>query len=163
MDPNSPLADALKGLLTELAVGPPGGSAFVLNPGDRGLLESLRALSASQASTRPQGRPSIAAHVHHLRYGLSLINRWARGEDPYSDANWSESWRHHQVNDTEWAELVTALAREIRNWQEAMALPRPQEGASLRETIGSIVHLAYHLGAIRQVDAATAGPREPSG
>ena len=162
MDPNSPLVDALKGLLTELAVGPPGGSAFVLNPGDRGLLESLRALSASQASTRPQGRPSIAAHVHHLRYGLSLINRWARGEDPYSDANWSESWRHQQVNATEWAELVTGLAREIRNWQEAVALPRPQEGTSLRETIGSIVHLAYHLGAIRQVDAATAGPRETS-
>jgi hypothetical protein len=163
MDPNSLLVDALKGLLTELSVGPPGQSAYVLNPGDRGLLESLRALSAAQASARPQGRPSIASHVHHLRYGLSLINRWARGEDPYSDANWSESWRHQQVNDAEWPELVTGLAREIRNWQEAMALPRPQEGAALRETIGSIVHLAYHLGAIRQVHAAAAGPREQSG
>ena len=161
MNQNPGLVEALRGLLTELADGPPD-AAYVLNQGDRGLLASLRGLSSAQASARPQGRSSIASHVHHLRYGLSLINRWARGEDPYGDANWSESWRHQQVNATEWAELVTGLAREIRTWQEAVALPRPQEGTSLRETIGSIVHLAYHLGAIRQVDAATAGPRETS-
>ena len=98
--------------------------------------------------------------MHHLRYGLGLINRWALGEDPYGDATWSESWRRQQVNDAEWAELVSGLEHEIRNWQKAMALPRPQEGAVLRETIGSVVHLAYHLGAIRQLDAAAAGPRE---
>lgn len=160
MDQISPLVDALRGLLTELADGPKD-AAYFLNRGDRGLLASLRSLSATQASARPQGRPSVASHVHHLRYGLSLINRWARGENPYDDADWSESWRHQQVNDTEWAELVAGLEREIRNWQSAMALPRPQEAGALRETIGSIVHLAYHLGAIRQVDAAAAGPREP--
>jgi hypothetical protein len=159
MNQNSPLLDALHGLLTELADGP-SDAAYVLNRGDRGLLASLGSLSAAQASARPQGHSSIASHVHHLRYGLSLINRWARGEDPYGDANWSESWRHQQVNDTDWAELVTGLGREIRNWQEAVPLPRPLDGASLRETIGSVVHLAYHLGAIRQLDAAAAGPRE---
>ena len=159
MDRNSPLVDALRGLLREAADGP-SDAAYFLNRGDRGLLASLRAVSAAQASARPQGRSSIASHVHHLRYGLGLINRWARGEDPYGDADWSESWRHQQVNDNDWSELVTGLEREIRNWQDAMALPRPQEGAALRETIGSLVHLAYHLGAIRQIDAAAAGPRE---
>ena len=159
MDQRSPLVDAIRGLLTELADGPPD-AAYVLNRGDRGLLASLRSLSAAQASARPQDRSSIASHVHHLRYGLGLINRWALGEDPYSDANWSESWRRQQVNDAEWAELVAGLEHEIRNWQKAMALPRPPEGAVLRETIGSVVHLAYHLGAIRQLDAAAAGPRE---
>ena len=159
MNQNSALVEALRGLLTELANGPPD-AAYVLNRGDRGLLGSLRSLSAAQASARPQGRSSIASHVHHLRYGLGLINRWARGEDPYSDANWSESWRHQQVNNAEWTGLVAALEHEIRNWHEAMAFPRPQDSAALRETIGSIVHLAYHLGAIRQLDAAAAGPRE---
>ena len=151
------MVEAVRGLLTEAADGP-SEAAYFLNKGDRGLLASLRTLSAAQASARPQGRSSIASHVHHLRYGLSLINRWARGEDAYADANWSESWRHQQVNDNEWSELVTGLEREIRNWHEAMALPRAQQGPALRETIGSIVHLAYHLGAIRQVDAAAAGP-----
>lgn len=158
MDQNPALVDALRGLLSEAADGP-SRAAYFLNRGDRGLLASLRALSAAQASARPQGRSSIASHVHHLRYGLGLINRWARGEDPYGAANWKESWSHQQVNDAEWSELVAGLNDEIRKWQDAMELPRPLEAAGLRETIGSVVHLAYHLGAIRQLDAAAAGPR----
>ena len=74
MDLNAQLAESLKGLLTELSVGPPGRTAYVLNPGDRGLLESLSTLSPAQASARPPGRASIASHVHHLHYGLSLIH-----------------------------------------------------------------------------------------
>ena len=158
MELKSLVVDTVKGLLSELAHGPTD-VAYVLNRGDRGLLASLRSLSAAQASARPDGRSSIASHVHHVRYGLNLINRWARGEDVYGQADWSESWRHQQVNDSEWDALVAGLEHEIRNWQEAMALPRPLDVAALRETIGSVVHLAYHLGAIRQLDAATAGPR----
>ena len=63
-------------LLRELLYGPPKEFAFVLNPGDAGLLASLDKLSAEQASARPDGRSSIAAHVDHLHYGLSLLNRW---------------------------------------------------------------------------------------
>ena len=158
MELKSLVVDTVKGLLSELAHGPTD-VAYVLNRGDRGLLASLRSLSAAQASARPDGRSSIASHVHHVRYGLNLINRWARGEDVYGQADWSESWRHQQVNDSEWDALVAGLEHEIRNWQEAMALPRPLDVAAIRETIGSVVHLAYHLGAIRQLDAATAGPR----
>ena len=158
MELKSLVVDTVKGLLSELAHGPTD-VAYVLNRGDRGLLASLRSLSAAQASAQPDGRSSIASHVHHVRYGLNLINRWARGEEVFGRADWSESWRHQQVNDSEWDALVKGLEHEIRNWQEAMALPRPLDGATLRETIGSVVHLAYHLGAIRQLDAATAGPR----
>ena len=159
MDLNTLLTDALRNLLTELAVGPPGKSAYVLNPGDRGLLESLSALSAAQASARPQGRSSIASHVHHLHYGFTLANRRARGEDPYTDANWSQSWRQQVVDDGEWARLVTALGDEIKKWREAIS-PRDWDPVVLTGTIASIAHLAYHLGAIRQLNAATAGPRE---
>jgi hypothetical protein len=159
MDLNPLLVEALKGLLTELAVGPPGKSAYVLNPGDRGLLESLRALSAAQASARPQGRSSIASHAHHLHYGFTLMNRWARGEDPFTDANWSESWRQQQVGDAAWAQLLTALGDEIRKWREAIG-SRDWDPVVLSGTIGSVAHLAYHRGAIRQLNAAAAGPRE---
>ena len=159
MDLNAQLAESLKGLLTELSVGPPGRTAYVLNPGDRGLLESLSTLSPAQASARPQGRASIASHVHHLHYGFTLMNRWARGEDPFEDATWSESWRHHEVTDAEWAKLLAALGDEIKKWREAIGL-REWDPATLGSTIGSVAHLAYHLGAIRQMNPATAGPRE---
>jgi hypothetical protein len=158
MDPNSLLIDVVRGLLSELADGP-ADVAYVLNRGDRGLLASLRSLSAERASARPAGRSSIASHVHHLQYGLSLINRWARGEDLFGQADWSESWRHPQVTEAEWTALVEALDSEIRTWLNAIATLRQLDTAGLRETIGSVVHLAYHLGAIRQLDAATAGPR----
>ena len=55
----------------------------VLNGGDTGLLRSLDHLSAAAASAPSAGGPSIAAHVEHLRYGLSLMNRWAAGENPF--------------------------------------------------------------------------------
>jgi hypothetical protein len=159
MDLNAPLIDTLKGLLTELAVGPPGREAYVLNPGDRGLLESLRGLTAAQASARPQGRSSIASHVHHLYYGFTLMNRWAAGEDPFKDANWSDSWKHQQVTDAEWTRLLADLGNEVKLWREAIG-SRDWDPVVMSGTIGSVAHLAYHMGAIRQLDAAAAGPRE---
>jgi hypothetical protein len=159
MELNSLIVDTVQRLLAELTDGPTD-VAYVLNRGDCGLLASLRSLSAAQASARPAGRSSIASHVHHLRYSLSLINRWVRGEDMYGQADWTESWRHQQVTDAEWHALVDALDSEIRTWLTAIPTLRQLDAAALREAIGSVVHLAYHLGAIRQLDAAAAGPRE---
>jgi hypothetical protein len=38
--------------------------------------------------------------------------------------------------------------------------PREVNGVELSGMIGSIAHLAYHLGAIRQIDREIRGPRE---
>src|SRR5919106_106869 len=89
-------------LLRELLDGPSKNAAFVLNRGDRGLLASLDALPADAASARPGGRSSVAAHVDHLRYGFELLNRWARGENPWADATYAKSWGQQQVSDAEW-------------------------------------------------------------
>ena len=63
---------ALSNMLTEIFDGPPGQEAYVLNPGDPGLLRQLDTIDASTASKRPSsGKPSIAAHVDHLQLGLS--------------------------------------------------------------------------------------------
>jgi hypothetical protein len=147
-------------LLRELLYGPPKEFAFVLNPGDAGLLASLDKLSAEQASARPEGRPSIAAHVDHLAYGLSLTNRWIRGEeDPFSKADYAASWTRQTVNDEEWRARRKRLADEAAAWASAVDTPREWDATTLNGAFGSIVHLAYHIGAIRQVDAATHGPR----
>ena len=160
MDLNALLVETVRGLLTELSAGPPGRSAFVLNPGDRGLLESLRPLTAAQASARHDGRSSIASHVRHLHFGLSLLNRWAQGEDdPFTGADWNGAWRQQQVTDAEWARLLADLGHEVKTWREAIG-SRPWNPLALGGTIGSVAHLAYHMGAIRQLDLAAAGPRE---
>ena len=147
-------------LLRELLYGPPKEFAFVLNPGDAGLLGSLDKLSAEQASARPQGRSSIAAHVDHLAYGLSLTNKWVRGdEDSFAKADYAASWERQTVDEDGWRALRKRLAAEAAEWVEAVGTPRPWDADTLNGAFGSIVHLAYHVGAIRQVDAATHGPR----
>jgi hypothetical protein len=72
---------ALCKLLVEIFDGPPGREAYLLNPGDPGLLRQLESVDARAASTRTMpGKTTIASHVDHVHYGFTLMNRWASGE-----------------------------------------------------------------------------------
>ncbi|HEY0670935.1 MAG TPA: hypothetical protein VGD27_01650 [Longimicrobiales bacterium] len=152
---------SLPSLFTELVHGVPEGvAAFALNPGDAGLLASLDQLSADQASRSANSGATIAAHVDHLRYGLSLMNRWAGGEkDPFHDADWSQAWQTTAVTETQWAELRRALRGETERWLDALKSARAVRGIELDGVIGTVIHLGYHLGAIRQIAANARGPK----
>jgi hypothetical protein len=157
----APFARLLPTIFRELVHGSPDPSArtYVLNQGDQGLLASLDRLSATAASVTPGGGPSIAAHVDHLRYGLSLLNRWADGvPPPWPDMDWTVSWRRTVVSDADWRTLRDELRREATRWAEALGAPREVSDVEAGWLIGSVAHLAYHLGAIRQIDRATRGP-----
>jgi hypothetical protein len=133
----------------------------MLNGGDAGLLRSLDRLSAAAASRpAPAGGASIAAHVDHLCYGLGLMLRWSAGEpDPWTGADWAASWRRTSVTDDEWRALRDRLSGLARQWQIALATPREMSPLELNGVIASIPHLAYHLGAIRQIDRGIQGPK----
>ena len=151
-------------LLSELLDGPPrGGDAYMLNSGDEGLLRSVDRLSPAAASARPTGGASIAAHVDHLVYGLSLLNEWNAGANPFDDADWTESWKHGEVDDQRWRELRVALRHEARKWLGAVRELGDADPVALNTIVGSIAHLAYHLGAIRQIDRSTRGPSATGG
>jgi hypothetical protein len=68
------------------------------------------------------------------------------------------SWRKPVVSDTEWRTLRDDVRRETEAWIEALCKPREVDDAQLGWLVGSVSHLAYHLGAIRQIDRATRGP-----
>lgn len=144
-------------LFSELAFGAPPTAAFVLNPGDAGLLASLDRISAEEASAVSDAS-SIAAHVRHLEYGLSLMNRWAAGENPFGDANWSAAWEQTVVTDEEWDALRASFTRTCRSWQSHLQSDRTVAGIELNGVLGSVIHLAYHLGALRQMNARLRGP-----
>lgn len=153
------LHGALSTLLRELVDGSGTGACWILNPEDPGLLRSLDRLSAAAASaTAPGGGPSIAAHVDHLRYGVELLNRWSHGENPFGDADYSASWRRLTVSENAWADLRDRLRAEVHDWLAAIAEPRTLSDVELTGVLASIAHLAYHLGAIRQIDRVTRGP-----
>ena len=152
---------SLARLFGELIDGPVPAAAYMLNGGDPGLLRSLDALSAAAAS-RPSsaGGASIAAHVDHLCFGLELMNRWSDGEsDPWSGADWAASWRRTTVNAAEWDALRARLRETTRRWHDALRTPRALSTLELNGVISSIAHLAYHLGAIRQIDRSVQGPK----
>ena len=132
----------------------------MLNGGDEGLLKSLEKISAAEASALTVTGSSIAAHTDHLRYGLSLMNRWSKGENPFQGADWGASWRKTAVSDDEWRRLRDDLRAETSAWLDTVGQPREVDEAGLGGMIGSIAHLGYHFGAIRQINASTRGPRD---
>ena len=89
----NPVANTLATLFGELVHGAPASGGYMLNAGDAGMLRSLDNLSATAASAPTTTGSSIAAHVDHVRYGLSLMNRWSAGENPFGNADWSASWK----------------------------------------------------------------------
>lgn len=159
---DSMVTSAMAGLFSELVNGvPKGAGAFILNSGDAGLLRSLDRLPAEEASRSVNGGATIAAHAQHLRYGLSLMNRWAReGGNPFADATWDAAWKISSVDAASWEEIRTGLRHEASRWQQALSAPRDPSPVELMGMMGSIAHLAYHLGAIRQIGVQTRGPRE---
>jgi hypothetical protein len=102
----------------------------------------------------------VAAHTDHLRYGLELLNRWAAGEkDPWHDADFAASWTRQEVTDEQWLTLRQSLAKESRAWLKAIGDRRDWTTTELSEALASVVHLGYHLGAIRQIARSAKGPK----
>jgi hypothetical protein len=62
------------------------------------------------------------------------------------------------VSAAEWKELRTQLADEAHRWLEALRQSRDVQETELSSVIGSIAHLGYHVGAIRQIDLSARGP-----
>jgi hypothetical protein len=158
------IASVLARLFSELTYGlVPEGGPFVLNSGDIGLLRSLDKISAADASRSVNGGATIAAHAQHLRFGLSLMNRWAReGGNPFANAKWDEAWKISAVDAAAWDEIRSGLRDEADRWLEVLQSPREADEVELAGVVGSLVHLAYHLGAMRQINKDARGPREGS-
>ena len=155
------ISSSLVALANELAHGTAPTGGFVLNSKDVGFVASLDQLSAAQASASAHGGATIAAHADHVAYGLSLINRWSAGEaNPWATADWSKSWKRTTVTDAEWKAVRDELRTQARGFVEVLKKPREVGDLELNGLIGNIAHLAYHLGAIRQIDAHARGPKE---
>jgi hypothetical protein len=155
---NMVLYEESAALVRELVDGVSTSEGWILNPGDVGLLRSLRRLTAERASAPGPTGSSVAAHVAHLLYGFELLNRRARGPDAFA-ADYSESWRHGRVDERGWALLCQRLEAELRTWLGELAEPREIDPKEAKGMLASLAHLAYHFGAIRQIAPEAKGPK----
>jgi hypothetical protein len=65
-----------------------------------------------------------------------------------------------RVDVAAWDDIRSGLRAEASRWREVLGSPREVSSTELAGMIGSLAHLAYHLGAIRQIGVPTRGPRE---
>lgn len=142
------VVEQLLGLLQEATEGPSeGGSWFTDNTPDAGLFGSIASVDAETAS-RLLGSSSIAAHVHHVVFGMDAMAAWIRGDRGRRD--WTASWRVSSVTDEEWADLQESARRAYADLAASMRKHALDEELSIGAAMGSVAHIACHLGAIRQ-------------
>ncbi len=144
-------------LWEEILGDPPkdGRPVAVLDP-DTGWSQTLAAVSASEASTPvARGGTTIAGQTAHAAYYLELLAAIIEERDV--EADWPGSFEPSAVDEDAWAaqkerlfEVAATVAGHVRanpQW------PEPH----VRSALGALVHLAYHLGAVRQMARVVRG------
>ena len=143
------LFEMLKEILRETYEGGLAGQGTAYLDHASGIRNTLRPLTTARASMRPDGHPSIAAHARHMAFHLRVATEWVQGVRIKRD--WLGSFEPQTVSDEEWARIQQELEDARTEYLRVMAALGPdrfvQEGAG----IDVVAHLAYHLGAIRQL------------
>jgi hypothetical protein len=115
---------------------------------DAGIFSTLSGLTAEQAS-RPNGKhPSIASHVRHMIFHLRVGYEWVNGDQSRRD--WKASFLPQSVTAVEWRALIEEFGSVRDEYLRTMKGLSPEKFAEEGAGMGTIAHLAYHLGAIRQ-------------
>ena len=116
------------------------------------LFETLAQISAADAS-QPMGNcATIAAHVTHTTYYLTVLeDRMFRRDLSYVD--WNEIWREVSgIDQDEWKRMIADLKATYERIMSHLDNAAEWEGShELSCLLGIIAHSAYHLGEIRQM------------
>lgn len=116
-----------------------------------GIFDALASADAGRASAKPSdGCATIAAHAYHVLYALRLSNsEYGR---PKPEGTWEDSWSKQTVTEEEWTELIGAIHDEylfLLIWFENVDEWENEE--SVMEALSPLPHMAFHLGAMRQI------------
>jgi hypothetical protein len=140
---------ALTDLIRESFEGARPGEGTAYLDKDGGIRQTLSRLTAAQASKSRNGHPGIAAHARHMAFHLRVTAEWIQGD--HSKRDWIGSFQPYEVNEAEWQEIQADLERAR---QQMLAAHAALDDATFVEEgagYGALAHLAYHLGAIRQL------------
>jgi hypothetical protein len=122
-----------------------------------GWAQTLSLLTAEQAS-RPAvpGGTTIAGQTAHAAYYLEVLEDIILNR--HLQADWPGSFAPSAVDEAAWAaqqaRLFGVAGRLAGHMRANPSWPEPH----VRSALGCLVHLAYHLGAVRQMVRVVAGP-----
>jgi len=139
-------------LLREAFEGIPAGQNYTwFVQGKEGLFDALSSVTAEEASrTLAAGSASIAAHANHILYILRCANTQQGHPDP--EGTWEDTWKVQEVSDSDWASLTERVRGEYESYLSWFAANQDWTGqTAFFEGLVPLPHVAYHLGAIRQL------------
>ena len=141
---------AIVALYTEVFQGtPPGADGTWFVQGGEAMWATLDDLSAAEASTRVfPGASTIAAHTIHTAYYLNQTLLWVAGKEPVDD--WPGSWAKQEVTEEEWTAVKDDFKQKVRTFTDLIA-SSPSGEYEVLGKLANLGHVAYHLGAVRQL------------
>lgn len=125
------------------------GPAWVLDLG-AGWAQSLAAVSAAEAS-RPiaPGGTSIAAQTAHAAYYLEAFEAIVHGRPERAD--WPASFHPAEVDEAAWTQQKERFFGAAARVRELIRGNSDWQPLHLGGAMANVSHLAYHLGAVRQM------------
>lgn len=152
MSDRHPLQQAAVVLLRECFEGiPQGAQGTWFVQGKEGIFDAVDGLSAARASASPgPGLSSVASHVNHMVYILQGANALNGGREPLG--SWEDTWTRQEYSDADWHGLVSSLREEYDKLMPFFA--SYSDWTAEDSAVGALAllpHLAYHLGAVRQL------------
>lgn len=139
-------------LLRECFEGRPEGQDYTwFVEGKEGIFDALEVTSAEKASIKPSPTcASIAAHTYHIRYALRGANAYLGG--PEQEGDWESSWTKQTVTQEEWDELKKDVRYQYDFFVNYFkGEPDFSDEGNLVGFTAQLPHMAFHLGAIRQI------------
>jgi len=114
-----------------------------------GLLATISPLTAAQASRHTPLGPTVAAHVEHVRFHLAAVTAALRQET--LDLDLSRSWDVQELDEDGWLDLRARLHDEYQTLLTQLHERPTWDADEAGGVIAALTHVAYHLGAVRQV------------
>lgn len=139
-------------LIRECFEGRPAGKDYTwFVEGKEGIFDALESTGAEIASVKPSLEcASIAAHTFHIRYALRGANAYLGG--PEQEGDWESTWAKQEVSEEEWADLKADVRHQYEFFVKFFeANPSIEQEDHAIGFLAQLPHMAFHLGAIRQI------------
>lgn len=112
-----------------------------------GLRNTLASLTAEEAS-QTWGNNSIAGQAAHILFSFEAFGAAIAGDRSARD--WDSSWLVNELDAAGWKKLRDDLEAAYDDLRVTIETHAAKNEAAQRRALTAALHLAYHLGAIRQ-------------
>lgn len=149
------VTDTILSILDEAFDRPPTSWAhFTDGDGDSGYFGTLQKIDFRDAQRAIAGT-SIAAQTKHVTFVIRVATKSRSTDSDAPDAGqWRQSWAIDNLDSEKWRQMCQELRKAYYDLRHVISEASLTDDETFANVIGVVVHIAYHLGAIRAKAAA---------